>query len=694
VRNLPFSATEADVRAHFAAWGRLADVRLPADAATGRHRGVAFVLYVIPEQAVAALAEADGRAFQGRLLHVLPARPEPATPADYAAARGGGGGGGTEFQRKREAARRAGAGSAAEAASAWNTLFVRPDTTVAAVAEALGVGRGELLDRDSQPGASMAVRAALAETAIIAETKRFLREAGVHVPALQAAVEATAAATAEARARGSTGPGGAPSGPPSASTAAETVIARSRTTLLVKNLPFAAAEGAVRDLFARHGALARVVLPPSRAVAVVEFLEPRAAARALAALAYARFQRAPLYLEWAPEAVFLEPAPQPQAPPPAAAVAPPAAAAAVGTKRKRGELVGAEGGADAAAAAPEARPAKAPRKGGDGRKSAAAAAAEDDGTALGGGGVAPAAPSAGAAAPAAVEEATPGASTAAVAASSSTLYVKNLAWATTREGLRDLFAAAAVSGPLRAVRIPSRRNPKHVPGGSGAAAGEPERLSSGYGFVEFASRADAERALRSLQGRELDGHPLQLKLAAPGGGVGAEGGDGAGGAAAATAAAGAKGSKAGGSGAAAAAAAVAAGAADPSATKLLVRNLAFEATRTDLRGLFAPYGTLRSVRLPRKFSGGGRGFAFVDFLTHAEALAAVEALAATHLYGRHLVVEWADRAEAAGAGVGAAASATAVQGQPDAGSGGTGGRGKGKGKTKTVPPSSGGEATH
>lgn len=71
---------------------------------------------------------------------------------------------------------------------------------------------------------------------------------------------------------------------------------------------------------------------------------------------------------------------------------------------------------------------------------------------------------------------------------------------------------------------------------------------------------------------------------------------------------------------------------------------------------------LKAVRLPRKFDGSHRGFAFVEFLTRQEAAAAMEALAAcvpaparghaacsrtlppssTHLYGRKLVVEWSE----------------------------------------------------
>ena len=49
------------------------------------------------------------------------------------------------FKGEREEQRRAGAGNRA----AWNTLFMRPDTIAAAVAEHYGVSRAELLDRDA-----------------------------------------------------------------------------------------------------------------------------------------------------------------------------------------------------------------------------------------------------------------------------------------------------------------------------------------------------------------------------------------------------------------------------------------------------------------------------------------------------------------------------------------------------------------
>ena len=73
----------------------------------------------------------------------------------------------------------------------------------------------------------------------------------------------------------------------------------------------------------------------------------------------------------------------------------------------------------------------------------------------------------------------------------------------------------------------------------------------------------------------------------------------------------------------------------------MVRNVPFQASRSEILKLFGSFGQLRRVRLPKKFDGSHRGFAFVEFLTSKEAVAAMNALSRTHLYGRHLVLEWA-----------------------------------------------------
>ena len=77
----------------------------------------------------------------------------------------------------------------------------------------------------------------------------------------------------------------------------------------------------------------------------------------------------------------------------------------------------------------------------------------------------------------------------------------------------------------------------------------------------------------------------------------------------------------------------------------MVRNLAFEATRQDVLNLFAALGEVKSCRLPRKFDGSHRGFAFVDFASAAEAKTAITSISGTHLYGRRLVLEFSEASE-------------------------------------------------
>lgn len=75
--------------------------------------------------------------------------------------------------------------------------------------------------------------------------------------------------------------------------------------------------------------------------------------------------------------------------------------------------------------------------------------------------------------------------------------------------------------------------------------------------------------------------------------------------------------------------------------KLLVKNLAFEATADDVRELFKQYGSLKKVRLPKKVnSTNHRGFGFVEFISPDEALSAFKQLQNSHLYSRKLVIEW------------------------------------------------------
>jgi multiple RNA-binding domain-containing protein 1 len=78
-------------------------------------------------------------------------------------------------------------------------------------------------------------------------------------------------------------------------------------------------------------------------------------------------------------------------------------------------------------------------------------------------------------------------------------------------------------------------------------------------------------------------------------------------------------------------------------SRLSVKNIAFQASKEELRKLFATYGNVVSVRLPQKVGERQhRGFAFVEFMSKEDAVRAYEALQHTHLYGRRLVVEPAE----------------------------------------------------
>lgn len=85
---------------------------------------------------------------------------------------------------------------------------------------------------------------------------------------------------------------------------------RSKTCILVKNLPANTNKDEIKALFIKHGQIARFLMPQHGITALVDFIEPFEAKKAFTKLAYSQFKNAPLYLEWAPENVFLKSAPK------------------------------------------------------------------------------------------------------------------------------------------------------------------------------------------------------------------------------------------------------------------------------------------------------------------------------------------------------------------------------------------------
>lgn len=181
-----------------------------------------------------------------------------------------------------------------------------------------------------------------------------------------------------------------------------------------------------------------------------------------------------------------------------------------------------------------------------------------------------------------------------------TLFIKNLNFITSEVTIREHFCGI---GTIHSVQVVRSRD--H----SGADRNE----SRGYGFIQFKKRQVAENALKNLQFTLIDGRQVELarsdrtlktahdsleckKL--------------------------------------------------QTGSKIVVRNIPFQASANEVRDLFKPFGDIKSLRLPNKMAASldesHRGFCFVEFVREPEAKRAFEALGrSTHLYGRRLVLEWA-----------------------------------------------------
>ena len=144
---------------------------------------------------------------------------------------------------------------------------------------------------------------------------------------------------------------------------------------------------------------------------------------------------------------------------------------------------------------------------------------------------------------------------------SRTLFVKNVNFKTKEETLTQVFEKVLGKGSVRAVSLP-----KHAAKGGGSVM-----LPTGFGFVEMNSDDNARKALRRLQATEVDGHKLQLSLSEKSSTSEKQQAKGR------------------------------SRLSSAPTSKLLVRNVPFEATKKELRELFATFGQVKSLRLPQKF---------------------------------------------------------------------------------------------
>ena len=481
VRNLPFTTTEEELMEAFSQIGSVLKAYIPVDD-TKKNKGYGFVTFQSKRDAKMAMEKMDGQDFQGRLIHILPAKAS-ANQVESGGANG-------TYKEQQALARQK---EAENNTQSWQSSILRGDAVVDNLSDRLNMSKGDVLDvKDGISSGNAAVRLALGETHIIAENREFFLQHGVDLTLNEA-----------------------------------DGVRRSKSSILVKNLPFDTSLEDLTKVFHAIGgdAPTQILLPPSKTAALVEYGHTNDARRAFRRLAYKKFKHVPLYLEYAPM-----------------------------SKEPREKIEETNDGHVVKDVVEK-----------DLKSNALSNETADE-------------------------------------TMSQSIYIKNLNFQTTEEQLKNAFAKAGFQP--RNVRIPKKAAPLKKSGASS------EPLSMGYGFLEFAAEDEALNAMKSLQGKLIDGHAVSIQLSAK-----------------------SLSSK------------VYTSSAESKTssknTKIMVRNVPFEATRSELLKLFGAFGQLKKVRLPKKIDGTHRGFAFCEFLTNKEAKNAMSTLSGTHLYGRHLVLEWA-----------------------------------------------------
>ncbi|KAF4446280.1 hypothetical protein F53441_10082 [Fusarium austroafricanum] len=254
VRNLPYTATEEDLREGFERFGTIEEVHLPVSK-SGTSKGFALILFTDPSGAVEAFQAMDGATFQGRIIHIIPASAKRDTGLDEFAI--------SKLPLKKQNMIRKKQEAAASTFN-WNALYMSQDAVNASVASRLGVSKSELLDPTS---ADAAIKQAIAETSVIQETKAYFTANGVDLEAFKSKK-------------------------------------RGDTAILVKNFPYGTTIDELRKLFEESGPVLRVLMPPSGTIAIVQFAQPNYAKSAFGKLAYRRIGDSVLFLEKAPSDIF------------------------------------------------------------------------------------------------------------------------------------------------------------------------------------------------------------------------------------------------------------------------------------------------------------------------------------------------------------------------------------------------------
>jgi multiple RNA-binding domain-containing protein 1 len=131
------------------------------------------------------------------------------------------------------------------------------------------VAKSDLLLTPDSSSTDPAVKAAMAETTILTETRTYLTDHGINLASLTSSQKD-----------------------------------RSDTVIIAKNFPYGTTHDELVLLFGGTDTVKRILLPPAGTIAFIEFYDAGQARATFKRLAYRRFKDVPLYLEKAPKGIF------------------------------------------------------------------------------------------------------------------------------------------------------------------------------------------------------------------------------------------------------------------------------------------------------------------------------------------------------------------------------------------------------
>ncbi|PRT53768.1 Multiple RNA-binding domain-containing protein 1 [Wickerhamiella sorbophila] len=256
VRNLSYTTTEESLGKFFQRYNAK-EVHVPVDGRTDKVKGFAYISFEDPQDALHAYHQLDGSSFEGRLMHIMGAKPKKDNSLDEFDLKQ------LPLKKQQQLKRKA---NAAKQQFSWNSLYLNQDAVLETVAKKLGVTKSQMLDPTSS---NMAVKQALAESSVLQSVQEYFRSKGVDLDKFS---------TKET----------------------------SDKVILVKNFPFNTSIEEISDMFAQYGEVVRTLMPPDGGLAIVQYQTASAGRTAFTKLSFRRLGNSILYLQKAPKGVLDE----------------------------------------------------------------------------------------------------------------------------------------------------------------------------------------------------------------------------------------------------------------------------------------------------------------------------------------------------------------------------------------------------